>query len=141
METVAKRIKELMTSLSLTNSEFAKRLDVNPSIVSHILSGRNKVSLQVVLQIKEAFPEVDLQELLVGIKSTSKKEPNTSLITNVNGDNPTTETIEKPKEQTTKSIGHALQIPNNLPSPSTAHKKIEKIIVLYTDKTMETYVP
>jgi transcriptional regulator with XRE-family HTH domain len=55
MEAIGKRIAALIRDKGLTNSQFAQEIDLNPSIVSHILSGRNKVSLQVVLQIKQAF--------------------------------------------------------------------------------------
>ena len=66
MSDINDRIKELIIKEKLTNSEFAKRTNLNPSIVSHILSGRNKASLQVVESIKEQFTNVNLEYLITG---------------------------------------------------------------------------
>lgn len=138
MEAITTRIKHLIQESGLTNSEFAKRLDVNPSIVSHILSGRNKVSLQVILQIKEAFPTVDVQELLVGTKSANKNMHKPTPITNVNSDAIQNIPQETVKESPSKPEKQTLAAPALSP---TADKTIEKILILYTDKTMETYRP
>ncbi len=66
MESIAQRIKELIESQELSNSEFAKQTNINPAIVSHILSGRNKPSLQVIQSIKDTFTNVNLDYLING---------------------------------------------------------------------------
>ena len=66
MDEIAKRIKDLIDKEGLTNGEFASRIHVNPAIISHILSGRNKPSLQVIQSIKDNFTNVNLDFLLSG---------------------------------------------------------------------------
>ena len=66
MENISLRIKELIDDRKLSNSEFAKEIGVNPSIISHILSGRNKVSLQIIEAVKRSFTNVNLDYLLTG---------------------------------------------------------------------------
>lgn len=60
------RIQELLTARELTSSQFADTIGVSRPVVSHILSGRNKPSLEVVQKIVAAFPDLSLAWLLNG---------------------------------------------------------------------------
>ena len=60
------RIRALLASRQLTPTQFADLIQVGRPIVSHILSGRNKASLDVVQRIMAAFPDVALPWLLSG---------------------------------------------------------------------------
>ncbi len=60
------RIELLMKCYNLTPSQFADRSGIQRASVSHILSGRNKPSLEVMLKIYEAFPGVDMKWLMMG---------------------------------------------------------------------------
>lgn len=60
------RIRALLAARQLTPTQFADLIQVGRPIVSHILSGRNKASLDVVQRIMAAFPEVALPWLLSG---------------------------------------------------------------------------
>lgn len=60
------RIRELLSARQLTPTQFADTIQVSRPVISHILSGRNKPSLEVVQKIVAAFPEVSLVWLLNG---------------------------------------------------------------------------
>lgn len=60
------RIELLMKCNGLTASQFADKTGIQRASVSHIISGRNKPSLDVMLKIYEAFPELDLEWLMTG---------------------------------------------------------------------------
>ena len=60
------RIIQIIEEHQLSNSQFADKLGIPRSGLSHVLSGRNKPSLDYVLKILEAFPDVDPQWLLSG---------------------------------------------------------------------------
>ena len=60
------RIKKLIEKQKLTATQFASEIGVQRSAVSHLLSGRNKPSLDFVLKIKNRFPETNLDWLLLG---------------------------------------------------------------------------
>lgn len=61
------RIELLMKCYNLSSSQFADRTGIQRASVSHILSGRNKPSLEVLLKIYEAFPGLSMEWLMAGI--------------------------------------------------------------------------
>lgn len=63
---LAERVKEIMDNLEFTPSGFADTIDVPRPIISHILSGRNKPSLDVIQKILMRFPELNPWWLLTG---------------------------------------------------------------------------
>lgn len=60
------RIKQLMERKKLAAAQFADEIGIQRSSLSHVLSGRNKPSLDFMLKIKNRFPEIDLDWLLLG---------------------------------------------------------------------------
>ena len=63
---MVERIRILLESRQLTPTQFADLIGVARPIVSHILSGRNKPSLEVVQRILAAMPELAMPWLLNG---------------------------------------------------------------------------
>ncbi len=60
------RIQLIMQSRQLTSARFADDLGVPRSTISHILSGRNKPSLEFVMKVLDSYPEVTAEWLLYG---------------------------------------------------------------------------
>jgi len=60
------RVKKLLEIEHLTPSQFADEIKLQRSSLSHVLSGRNKPSLDFVMKIKERFSEVNLEWLIFG---------------------------------------------------------------------------
>ena len=71
---MVERIRLLLEAKQLTPTQFADAIGVARPIVSHILSGRNKPSLEVVQKIIGAFPDIALPWLLTGA-GTMAAEP------------------------------------------------------------------
>ncbi|MCK9400191.1 MAG: helix-turn-helix transcriptional regulator [Bacteroidales bacterium] len=67
-----KRFKSLLEQLHLSPSEFADRIGVQRSSVSHVLSGRNKPSLDFLEKILNLFPDIDAVWLITGRNSPQK---------------------------------------------------------------------
>lgn len=61
---IIQRIKRLIEDSDLSSAAFADKLGVQRSSISHILSGRNKPSLDFVMKLLEAFPTVSPDWLL-----------------------------------------------------------------------------
>ena len=85
------RINELMDEYQLNASSLADKIGVQRSSLSHILSKRNKPSLDFILKIENNFKKIDLNWLLFGkstledIKEYDEKIPNsTDLIIKTN---------------------------------------------------------
>jgi len=62
------RFKMILEELQLTPSEFADRIGVQRSSISHVLSGRNKPGLDFLEKILNTFPEIDAAWLITGKK-------------------------------------------------------------------------
>jgi transcriptional regulator with XRE-family HTH domain len=60
------RIGLLLKVKDVTASRFAEMIGVQPSNISHILSGRNKPSLDFIIKVTETFPDISLEWLMFG---------------------------------------------------------------------------
>lgn len=65
-EDFIKRLEYIFDYYGLTASSFADKINVQRSSISHLLSGRNKPSLDFILKVLEHFPEIDLLWFLNG---------------------------------------------------------------------------
>lgn len=63
---INKRIVALMERANKTPSEFADYLDVPRSTISHLISGRNKPSLDFLIKIKNTLPDIRWDWLILG---------------------------------------------------------------------------
>ena len=125
------RLQRIMNYYDLNASALADNLGVLRSSISHLLSERNKPSLDFVLKIVDKYPEVDLYWLLYG-KGTFPKEEKKATPTP-----PSTE-IPFPQanilENSTKEIPLATEIP-----VKNEKKQIQKIIFFYEDNSFEIF--
>jgi transcriptional regulator with XRE-family HTH domain len=60
------RITQIIQKEEMTAAQFAEKIGISPSSLSHILSGRNNPSLEVVMKIHKACSYVNLPWLLYG---------------------------------------------------------------------------
>ena len=60
------RIMEIMRNKGFNSSRFAEEIGIQRAAMSHILNGRNNVSLDVCKKILEKFPEISADWLLFG---------------------------------------------------------------------------
>lgn len=122
-----KRLHQVMDYYDLSAAAFADRIDVGRSSISHLLSGRNKPSLDFVMKIINIFPEVELYWLLNGKGSFPKQ--NTKVAPPVISREP--ETRISPQEEDLKT---------NSPSASEEEKKkINRIIIFYEDGSFDAF--
>ena len=63
---IVSRIEEVRKNHQLTAASFANKIGVQRSAISHILSGRNKPSLEFLMKIHDSFDEVNLEWLILG---------------------------------------------------------------------------
>ncbi|AWH86089.1 transcriptional regulator [Flavobacterium album] len=155
-----KRIEILLDHYAISASVFADKVGVQRSGLSHLLSGRNKPSLDFIMKIMESFPEVDLYWLLNGT-GTFPKEIETTVASPAAS--PVAETLPPPapvavSEKTEPIITDLFsQVEIAEPAPATAQeiepvnkaavkkpetaKKIEKVLLFYTDGTFKEYTP
>jgi len=126
-----KRLESLMENNYLNATAFAEKIDVQRSSVSHILSKRNKPSLEFILKINEHFEEADLEWLLLGEKQDQEKHP--------------TLLNEKVEVSEIDAIEHKTkyEITQGMPqkNENSNTDEISQIIQLYKDGSFRTYFP
>ena len=116
------RFRYLMKINQLSPSSFADEIGVQRSSVSHVLSGRNKPSMEFIQKILERFPKVDAAWLISGAKDGKMPQDLPEKI-----GKPTFEEQSAPEE------------PQRNPISQTAEKKISKIVIFYEDSTFEEF--
>ena len=117
----ANRLQKVIDYYSDSASSFADSIGVQRSSISHILSGRNKPSLDFVLKILSTYPDVELYWLLNG-KGNFPSESNSEEHKNPH---PNTEIIEEKSHTASKK--------------QVTDKAIERIVIFYTDGSFENF--
>ena len=154
-EDFTKRLEFILEYYSLNASSFADKIGVQRSSLSHLLSGRNKPSLDFILKILDVFPEVDLYWILNGKGTFPKSELLTEQIIGATTPTSNNEFIETTAEKQSKllledsTIQKNLQeqksVPNFITTNNPAfHKKdseIEQIVIFYKNGTFKTFSP
>ena len=120
-EDFAKRLEKVIDFYSETASSFAEKIGVQRSSISHILSGRNKPSLDFVLKILSVYPEVELYWILNG-KGEFPLVPKSEII------QPT------PIPQISETV-----LPKEIVSAKANDKSIERIVIFYTNGTFKSF--
>lgn len=135
---LSKRILEILEKSGLTPSEFADKIEVQRSAISHITSGRNKPSLEFIIKIKNAFPEIDMDWLIFGyekkieeIQDESVQIPSSTYPTLFDFN----ESVKKedPKPETSEDSLFSQITTNN------SDKRIKKVILIYDDGTFDDF--
>lgn len=149
IDSFIKRIEVILEYYSLSASAFADALGVQRSGLSHLMSGRNKPSLDLVMKISDTYPEVNLYWLLNGTGSFPAKENlNIPLIPIP------APAIKKVSEDNFAAQGHDLFSTSDFTSQEKAPEisslsdnkindggSIERIVVFYKDGTFKNYSP
>ena len=131
-EKFAARLEKIINYYDLSAAAFADQIEVGRSSISHILSGRNKPSLDFVMKVISHFPEVELYWLLNG-KGKFPKERTVSSPQPQFQPKPITPIAEK--ENPYPGIQQ-----QRIPVDTTQkEKQIKKIVIFYTDGTFEAF--
>ena len=93
------RIKIWMNKINISQTNLAENIGVNKATISHIMSGRNKPSIDFFIKLKEYYTDLDLNWIISGQKPPYSK------------------------------------------SSSKLGKSVDKIVVMYTDKSFDELQP
>ncbi|MEC8611760.1 MAG: helix-turn-helix transcriptional regulator [Bacteroidota bacterium] len=69
---ILNRIKKIIEENNLSNSEFAEKIGIPKSSVTHLLSERNNPSLDIIIKISEAFENISTDYLIFGQENQVK---------------------------------------------------------------------
>ncbi|SCY41114.1 Helix-turn-helix domain-containing protein [Flavobacterium anhuiense] len=144
-----KRLESVLEYYGLNASAFADKIGVQRSSMSHLLSGRNKPSLDFVMKILEVFPDVDLYWILIGRgtfpKSNSEEAVETQkssspILSNQNVENDLFSVVEINSEEKEKRETKKSPVLKN-ENFNLEDSEIEKIVLFYKNGTFKAYSP
>ncbi len=144
------RLKSILEQLDLTSAEFADRLGVQRSSVSHILSGRNYPGFEFIQKIIRYYPQISPDWLIMGEGIMWREKPGLNSLKEVPG------TEMFPEPQQTLAIKDEESGPYRVSpkfkkkpeeeklAPDIEHPVepgLEKIVLFYTDGTFRVFHP
>lgn len=154
MESIKDRLSQILRSKNLTASQFAELMGIQPSNVSHLLNGRNNPSLDFLIKLKQVFPEYSFDWIILGRKPMTQVEStaeNPKQVKVVEKGGITDNILEFPLDDNegkhTPFIDNREEIVDKqednpiMPDLPTRESVIDKLIVIYDDKTFEVIKP
>ena len=154
------RIFTFIESLQLTPTEFADTIGVSRASISSIKTGRTQPTLSLIEKIKQRFPNVDINWLILGegdAPIVNRNEQEIELFTDdeVKAEIEVTQTSSNDDTaaneyqavyiaETPRKIEEEPQVVNqetNVPVQSTSERKrsVKKVILLYDDGSFEEF--
>jgi transcriptional regulator with XRE-family HTH domain len=138
-----KRLEIILDYYNLSASAFADKINVQRSSLSHLLSGRNKPSLDFIIKVIEVFPEVDLYWILNGKGTFPKSEKNFSIQSTkqeVTSDETNTSDLFSTDQTNSKQpfINNEIE-KKSINLSNSEVKTIERIVIFYTDGSFKNY--
>ena len=145
------RIKMLMEKENMTSGAFAESIGIQQSTLSHILNGRNKPSLDVIMKVHQKYSSIDLEWLLYGngnLNEQSQKSISMDFLPSLFDENAiNTSNISAERE-------YRKEMPLREPDYNTKERvkqevkyierpprKITEIRIFFDDNTYETFRP
>lgn len=150
------RLKHFLDAENISQSQFADTINVGRASISHVLSGRNNPSYDFVKAIMTAYPELNIEWLMLGkgkMYKNNQAEPSPaqpavkmpmSLFDDDDQDSlvlPTKQEYEIPAQlsihdestQTSSDINTSKEIVQTI----VKQRSVSKIIVMYDDGTFQ----
>ena len=123
------RLNEIMVNNNLNSATFAEQIGVQRSSVSHVMSKRNKPSLDFILKIVNSFEEVTLDWLLFdnNLKPSSSSKSDSKFI----------------NSKIDSDLRKSLNVLTNKQSPMEikTNSDVVQIIQIYKDGSFLTFSP
>lgn len=159
---VAVRLKSVIESLGLSDSQFADSCSISRPTLSLLLSGKNKKISDIMLsQIHQAFPQISILWLLFGEGEMYKKENKEYDEADINDENQKFRPSIGHKEEelnlvNIKQLENIIQDVVNKSfeaykstvestmlkiTEANGARKVSEITIYYDDSTFETFIP
>lgn len=143
MDLIKDRIAHIIRAKNLTATQFAEMMQIQPSNVSHLLSGRNKPSLDFLIKLKDVFPEYSFDWIILGKKPITLSERPQSVKEELHNSD------QFPIVETSSNLGDIFSVTeksdqdtiNNTITETKIEqsKQVKQIVYIYDDNTFEIY--
>jgi transcriptional regulator with XRE-family HTH domain len=138
------KLEYLLREKQLTATQLARLLEIQPSGISHIMSGRNKPSFDFVVKILSAFPEINPDWLMLDSDEVYRRgeTPRSNPLFDI-------DEFDSPSESSSAVLGDSEfsanknQVENlpmqNFSSAKNSGKPVDRIVIFYADGTFESF--
>ena len=149
MDLIKDRLAHILRAKNLTATQFAEMMQIQPSNVSHLLSGRNKPSLDFLIKLKALFPEYSFDWIILGKKPITNSEYNLKQDNNLFEQFDDIQYTDHNLNEKQDSLLTDNIIPNDVNNTDNnntivsnlidndLHKRLIQIIYVYDDSTFE----
>jgi transcriptional regulator with XRE-family HTH domain len=138
------RILEFLRKENKTSAQFAEEINVQPSGISHILSGRNNPSLDFVIKMLEKYSFLSTDWLLFGKGSMYKEPKMGDLFSNIDLIEPVIpkEKAGRTEEKTDIESPQDSEIyEKDSKSSEKRHSQVAKIVWFYENSSFKEFYP
>lgn len=145
------RIIKFIESEHLTAAEFADKIGVQRSSVSHVLSGRNNPGFSFIQKILESFPTINPRWLIIGegeiynsnMRNIAFESSSKNLFSDVKK-NVQTKEVNTEISQNKAEIKQDITVNNESAGnvlKTGLKRRITKVLIFYDDHTFEDFQP
>ncbi|PHS64149.1 MAG: transcriptional regulator [Flavobacterium sp.] len=125
------RLQKILDYYSISATELSNQISFNRSTISHLLSGRNKPSLDFVMKVLQQFPEVELYWLMNG-KGNFPSDKNDSFPPSSTFQNELKNPLSLKKEEKVKLDSNQFSNPD-------ISDEIDRIIIFFKDGSFKSF--
>lgn len=147
------RLLYIVRTEGMSNLQFANEIDISPAAVTHILSGRNNPSLDIIAKIATRYPQYNLRWLILGegepLAPTSVAAANPVVQESQTNHLSTSEAIDaetnlvaleaKSPQPAPELHTEPLQATNQTTNPNDTPATTTRLIVCFPDNTFTEY--
>ncbi len=137
------RLQEIFNYYGINAAGFSEKIGIGRSSVSHIVSGRNKPSLDFVMHVLEYYPEITFDWLVYGKGKLGNIDKNTEnrLFETKSDDSPNNEILDTTPnlfENTENTVRKSASLPVETPN-LIMDAEVDFITIFYKDGTFKKY--
>lgn len=133
------KLQQLMKSEGLTSSRMAEMLGVQPSGISHLLSGRNKPGFDLLQKILRRFPQVNPDWLLLDAEQMYRPAEEESARPNppVAADNLADNLFAEGREPREEQAADPIAALGRIVAGGSRGDSLVRVVLVYADNTFE----
>lgn len=138
------KLEYLLREKQLTATQLARLLEIQPSGISHIMSGRNKPSFDFVVKILSVFPDINPDWLMLDSDEVYRRgeAPRSNPLFDIDEfDSPSESSsavLENSELSASQNQVEKLSM-QNFSSAKNSAKPVDRIVIFYADGTFESF--
>ena len=138
------KLEYLLREKQLTATQLARLLEIQPSGISHIMSGRNKPSFDFVVKILSVFPDINPDWLMLDSDEVYRRSeaPRSNPLFDIDEfDSPcesSSDALENSELSASQNQVEKLPM-QNFSSAKNSGKPVDRIVIFYADGTFESF--